>query len=32
MSSKSLTSFVSGSPASGNALWKTEDGKSPKDF
>lgn len=31
-SPSAAASFVSGSPASGNALWKTEDGKSPKDF
>ena len=32
MPSKSLASFVSDGPGSGNTLWKTEDGKSPKDF
>lgn len=31
-SPSAAASFVSGSPASGNALWKTDDGKSPKDF
>lgn len=31
-SPSAAAAFVSGSPASGNALWKTDDGKSPKDF
>lgn len=31
-SSSSAASFVRGSPANGNAKWKTKEGKSPKDF
>ena len=31
-SPSAAASFVTGSPTSGNYLWKTKDGKSPKDF
>ena len=31
-SQSAAASFVTGCPTSGNAVWKTKDGKSPKDF